>query len=288
MEAANAVVISGEDGRVNTRGPGGGLPWSHVGTRDAYSAVYLGNRWVLTAAHVGAFPVRFAGREYRPLPGSPQRILNRDGSPSDLVAFRVEGPPPLPLMPLAGRSPAPGQRAWLVGQGHDRGRPTTWTDSDRNTHTGFEGTATRSMRWGTNQIETAASDVSMNGIETRALMTTFSPPGDPSATRFEAQVAVGDSGGALFVFQRGHFSLAGILILRSQEPGQPHALTLFGNRTFAADIAHYREQLIALTRPDCSDELDNDDDGEIDFPDDAGCASVSDNSEAGRRSATPR
>ncbi|MEE3332218.1 MAG: trypsin-like serine protease [Myxococcota bacterium] len=285
---ARAVVLSGEDGNANAEAPHFGLPWFHVGRRAAYSAVYLGNRWVLTAAHVGAFPVHFGNRRYKPQLNSVQRILNRDGTSSDLIAYRIHAAPPLSLLPIARSSPQPGTPVWMLGQGFDRGEQSFWTDSEGIRHPGFATSPTRTMRWGTTRIEAEATEIKKHGVWTRVIATTFSPPSDPGSTRHEAQAAVGDSGGALFVFENNRFALAGVMILRAQDSRQPEAMTLYRNRTLAADLSYYRDQLIALVRPDCSDEIDNDDDGDIDFPRDPGCRTPTDNSEVGGRAGVAR
>ena len=100
---------------------------------------------------------------------------------------------------------------------------------------------------------------------------TFTPLGGPASSPHEAQAVTGDSGGAVFARDGGRIVLAGVILMRSEHPGQPAESALYGNRTFAADLSAYRAQLIALTRPDCSDERDNDDDGAVDFPDDPDC-----------------
>ena len=128
---------------------------------------------------------------------------------------------------------------------------------------------------------------SPNGIPTlpafttRVLAMSFTAPGMPGATLREAQAVVGDSGGAVFAQQDGRYVLAGVLILRSGYDGQPEGTAMFGNRSYAADVSVYREQLVALTRPDCADERDNDDDGAVDFPADTDCRSPAHDSEAG-------
>jgi hypothetical protein len=135
------------------------------------------------------------------------------------------------------------------------------------------------MRWGTNRLDPEPGELTFRGVRTRVLAMTFLPADAPAATEHEAQAVVGDSGGAVFVRRRGGFALAGVMIVRSEHPGQPEGAALFGNRTFAADLSAYRDQLVALTRPDCADERDNDDDGAVDFPDDPGCSDPTSDSE---------
>jgi hypothetical protein len=242
---------------------------------------------VLTAAHVGAASVQFAGREYAAIESSITTIADRNGAPSDLVAFRIDrgvgspGPsgPPLPLLPIARSRPPIGSPLILIGNGLDRGEELRWTGESGRTFEGWRSAATRHLRWGTNRLDSEPVDLTFRGIRTAVLAMTFSPPNAPDATPHEAQAVVGDSGGAVFVSNRGRLELAGIMIVRSQHPGQPEAASLFGNRTFAADLSVYRDQLVALTRPDCADERDNDDDGAIDYPTDGGCQRPADDSE---------
>ena len=61
---------------------------------------------------------------------------------------------------------------------------------------------------------------------------------------------------------------------------QPYYYVLEGNVTYAVDLASYRDQIIATVRPECSDEVENDGDGLVDFPNDPGCKSAEDLSEA--------
>jgi hypothetical protein len=51
-ERARAVVISAASDAANLLAPGSDPGWANVGRLSGASAVYLGNRWVLTANHV--------------------------------------------------------------------------------------------------------------------------------------------------------------------------------------------------------------------------------------------
>ena len=75
------------------------------------------------------------------------------------------------------------------------------------------------------------------------------------------------------VFHDGHrWELAGLLFATRPHEGQPERTTLYGNLTLAADLAHYRDQVLAIAGvPACRDGLDDDGDGFIDFPADPGC-----------------
>ncbi|MCZ6782866.1 MAG: hypothetical protein O7G30_06100, partial [Proteobacteria bacterium] len=89
-------------------------------------------------------------------------------------------------------------------------------------------------------------------------------------------VATGDSGGALFAPDgSGGWELAGTLYARSLFAGQAINDALYGNETLAADIATYRDDIIPLIRPECSDEVDNDLDTDTDLDDD-GCENLED------------
>ena len=69
-------------------------------------------------------------------------------------------------------------------------------------------------------------------------------------------------------------------IAQELHPGQPGGTTIYGNLTFAADLAAYRDQIVAVaSTAGCADSLDDDGDGLIDYPDDPGCTGPADLSE---------
>lgn len=134
------------------------------------------------------------------------------------------------------------------------------------------------MRWGTNQV----SELGLDPTDTtQAIVLDFTKPGEPGATANEGQAVLGDSGGAVFAKNGSAWELAGVLFGAAQFEGQDPASSLDGNLSIAADLSYYRSQIIPVVRPQCSDEIDNNADGLIDYPADWGCPSPSDDSEGG-------
>ena len=241
--AAGAVLIDSGDGTGNTTAPFPDPGWNNVGERSLWSAVYLGDGWVLTAYHVGAGPVILDGITYPHLPSLVTRIENGDGSFADLLVFGLEPPhPPLPDLILSSTAPAVGESAILIGNGVDRGAATSWqpTPPSPPTLEGYQWGPIHSMRWGTNEI----SDPPMSPVfDTTSIAAEF----DEGATPHESQAVNGDSGGALFVEDAGSWELAGMLFAIDTYVGQPPATSLYGNRTFSVDIAHYRDAILDVT-----------------------------------------
>ena len=77
---AAAVLIDSGDGTGNTTAPADDPGFIHIGKRSQFSAVYVGNGWVLTANHTGVGAVEIDG----------QKVNARDGAAiSDLDVLRV-------------------------------------------------------------------------------------------------------------------------------------------------------------------------------------------------------
>jgi len=240
---AAAVIIDSGDGTGNTSAPSPDPGWSNVGLRGTWGAVYLGDGWVLTANHVGAGTVELDGISYPHLPSLVTQIKNGDGSTADLLVFGLASPhPPLPDVTLALTSPALGEPAILIGPGVNRGAATSWQPNPPLPQTidGYDWGAGSAMRWGTNEI---SSSVAMLVLDTMAISTEF----DETASAHECQAANGDSGGALFVDNGGAWELAGILFAVGTYLNQPAATSLYGNPTYAADIATYRDAILDVT-----------------------------------------
>ena len=88
----------------------------------------------------------------------------------------------------------------LIGAGRDRGARTRW-----NGQAGWSWGPHSGLRWGTNRVSAVGVDVGTGEIVTRAFAMRF----DPGETRHEAQAAVGDSGGAVFIPPQGSLRARG-------------------------------------------------------------------------------
>ena len=263
---ASAVVIASNPGSGNTTAPADDPGFGRVGVPGVATVVYLGNGWVLTANHVGDTDVTLGGVVYPHVPGSRVTFMNVDASVPDISAYRIDPHPNFPILPIRASTPAPGTPVVMIGHGVDRAGPVNW-----NGHPGWELGGTQSVRWGTNAVEASG----MLG-DSAAIATVF----DLAGSAHEAQGAYGDSGGPVFAKNAlGVWELAGIMFTIDTYEDQPN-YALEGNVTYAIDLASYREQIIAVVRPECSDEVENDGDGHIDFPNDPGCKSAEDLSEA--------
>lgn len=282
---ADALVIDSGDGRGNTEAPPDLPGWANVGRRwGGPSVVYVGNLWVLTANHVGAGIVVFGDQRYDAVAGTPTQILNPDGSPADLLMFRIDRDPGLPALRIARTSPRTGQDVILVAAGAARGSQLTFDSPSVGLLDGFKWQPDETRRWGTNVVSGAVETVIGSDSSTRAIPMVFDRIDDPGGTAHEAAAAYGDSGGALFALEdalmpeRGQV-LTGILFSVSSTSEQPKEASLYGNVSYAVDLASYREQLIASIRPACSNERDDDLDDLADYPDDPGCESGDDEEE---------
>jgi hypothetical protein len=258
---ARALIIDSGDGQGNTTAPADDPGFDHVGRVNSPSGVYLGNGWVLTAAHVIIGETEFGGVGYLPVPGSAVQLVNPNQSLADLQVFQIDPSPSLPLLPIRSTTPNQNANVTMIAVGLSRGDPTSWMGYD-----GYYWGATDGKRWGTNRVSGTAY------IGTHSFFTSFTEGG----TTHEAHGASGDSGGGVFVKNGGVWELAGLLLAvgpGTLPGGQPGNAALYGNYTYAADLAQYRSQIIAITRPECADEIDNDGDFDVDYPDDGDCLS---------------
>jgi hypothetical protein len=151
--------------------------WNYVGSVSGNSAVYLGNNWVLTAAHVGAGDFYLNGVTYPMLAGTAQQI-----GAADLELFQISSAPDLPALPL--RSTAPVENVSLVAM-------IGWGAGGGN----------RNETWGYNTINvTDYSPLTPEGtsyVSTGFL--TLTKSGNKNPENLYGTV-VGDSGGADFIY----------------------------------------------------------------------------------------
>ena len=237
---ASAVLIDGIDGSADTA-PFQQPVFEHVGVRAGLSAIYLGNGVVLTANHVGAGDVSFGGTVYPYLPGTEVRLINQDGTSADLLMFEIYPRPDLPELEIVTTRPSYHSLILVAGNGLDRG-PVLWWDpngkSPPGLTPGYTWVSGTHVRWGTNQVEIYPQGRVFN---TQAFGSYF----DAGQLLPEAQAVVGDSGGAVFSLSLlGDWQLSGVIIGIVQYSGQPASTSFFGQRSYYADLAYYRPQIV--------------------------------------------
>ncbi len=274
-----ALIVAGGTGAFNTTNPNPASPasgWNHVAwNANQASSVYLGGGWVLTAAHVGANTISFAGDPnlgatptYSVVPGSAVTLTNNGAmgqtANTDLVLFQINGEPGLPSLSISSVSPAAGTFMTQIATGRDRvsalttwdvdtvPNPDVWLETPPNPDlpgnpnaTGFLWDSTRTKRWGTNNTIAASAfeDVGSPGtpVNVRAFRSNFSNAGVN-----ETQSATGDSGSGVFILNGGVWELAGITLAIGGFSGQPAETAVFGNETYYADLSFYRNQILSI------------------------------------------
>ncbi len=260
--------------------------WEHVTQRryEGPSVIYLGNGFALTARHVGMGEVFLRGEIVPPVAGSKRTLLNANGTPADAMLFEValpEGLRDLPLLPIAREGPRPGEEVLLIGFGRQREKVVEVT-TDGPSEFGFSWTEKGSKRWGTNRVASIDETLYQGSWTTHSFALVFDPPTTPATTPFEAQAAVGDSGGAVFVKRDGEWLLAGMMTSVTGFSRAPARTSMYGDSTYAADLASYRGEILHWSRPACSNEEDDDGDEASDFPEDPGCETAMDETERDR------
>ncbi len=237
---ASAVLIDGLNGALDVA-PFPEPVLDHIGVRGGLSAIYLGNGIVLTANHCGPGDVWFGGQLYHYVPGSAVRLVNDDGTYADLMMFEVHPRPNLPELPIVSSRPLVGSVVKLAGNGFDRGPSLVWDPNGSGAPGptgGYAWAPSSSVRWGHNVLEVVPTARVFNTI---ALGTIF----HSGLLWPEAQAVTGDSGGGVFALTLlGGWQLAGVMIGITQYAGQPPNTSFYGQKTYFADAAYYRPQLV--------------------------------------------
>lgn len=249
-QSSFALVYTG--GLDHTTAPDVDPGWDSVATMSIGSGVYLGDGWVLAPYHVyqhnpsGGRYVDLDRRYYEIL-DTARRIEDSASMDADLVMFRIEGDPDLPLVEIADASPLD-KEVTVIASG--RSRIGDLIDFGG----GYEGFATssqRAKRWGQNVTDESVYAKSSAYGRTVSLMTSFDSPGVGDD---ECQLVTNDSGGAAFVASSPGepWRLAGLALSVDIAPdyvGPSIAHNaVYGSRTFYADLASYQAQIDVIRR----------------------------------------
>ena len=206
LNLAQAIVFFSQGNDFNTTSPAGSsLPWNNVvqmrsDTGPIGSGVYLGNRYVLTAAHVGPLAsVRIGVEDYTLDLSSAVSI-----DTADMKLVRLINDPGLGSVRLNTIAASVGEIGTVVGYGVGRypssplnSSPVNWGDD-----------STVAKRWGTNTVD--AADRLPHGLNptytSNLLRTHFSVENGAN----EVALTRYDSGSALFRQIESNWYLAGL------------------------------------------------------------------------------
>ena len=253
---APALILDSGDGLGNTTAPEPDPGWDNVGQHlGSPSVVYLGNRWILTADHVGASIVTLKGKRYNPVAGTLIRLMNPDATQADLLLFQIDEDPALPKLSIADSPPAPGEAVVLIAAGSSRGSYLSSQAEGEVLIDGFAWQEDQTKRWGSNIIEGEPNFIGQTSTKTMAIPIVFSRIESPSGTRQEATAARGDSGGALFARADptnpdSEWVLSGILFSVGTRTGYPAQSSFYGDITWAADLSFYRNSILEHVLPE--------------------------------------
>jgi len=264
--APGVVVLSGD---INNTAPAGQPYFGNIGIVGGGSGIYLGDGWVISAAHVaGSLPasVTFGGVSYATAAGTFHHINNPTGSGlstlTDIVVFRLGTNPGLPSLSIASSSPTVGDSVTMIGNGRTQeSTPTYWhvdtlpgTSDDVWTELsypdpninaeGFLTTGTKEIRWGENALDSVNETIAYGFGDVRSIFTSF----DLGESSQEAQAVSGDSGGAVLHHDGTGWVLSGMMVAVGTLENQPGGSTsaVIGDITASADLSFYRNEILAI------------------------------------------
>lgn len=249
---ATTFAIVDANSTTNTSDPGGGVPWANVGSVNGASGIYIGNGWVLTAAHVGAGPIAFDSGTFQP-DGRVIRLKNPDTSLADMLLYHLVLTPGLPDSVISSSTPAVASLVDLVGYGRIRGSAEQSYSSEDGPKFGFNWSANGIKSYGTNQIQSGVETLTVFGagsfrgfiLDFTPTPTLFTPPPPFVNTVREAQVATGDSGGAVFYKNGATWELAGMIEALASFV-YPLPASVYGDESWVMDLPTYKTQIDAL------------------------------------------
>jgi hypothetical protein len=185
--------------------------WDYFGTVNGASAVYLGNGWVLTAAHVGSGTFGRNGVTYSMIAGTAHSIQTTVGNTgtADLILFQIANPPNLAALTLSSSSPrALLSKTVMIGGGGGNGET-----------------------WGYDTVTTTSIGVNVNTFYSIDFEAAYGTP-----TSNVSHLVSGDSGGPDFIYTSNHWTLAGI-----------NEAIDGSNNSYMVDLSYYSTQINAVT-----------------------------------------
>jgi hypothetical protein len=215
------IFYSTGDNTFNTTAPGGALAgsgWQYQGTFGNFLGTPIASQYFITAGHIGGT----IGQTFV-IDGNVYTTIDFFDDPnSDLRIWKINGTfAPEYIAPLYTGPTPTGEDLVVFGRGTERGAEVNNSDLQ-----GWEwGAHTHVQRWGTNTVEGSFDGGAGVG---QLLYATF----DADAGSTEAMLSVGDSGGAVFIYDEGTWKLAGI----NYAVTGPYSLTDTGSGAFNAAL----------------------------------------------------
>lgn len=272
---ASAIIVGGESGNGTNNASDANLQavlansslpafpyWGNMLRYSDASGIYLGYNastmegWVLSAEHITETTgIKIGGHTYSFIDPQPSnsnlngtRIVS-SGVNTDLILYKfsVTGSNPIPALPkveIIDSTPTLGSLLIMAGRGMRSGAGTGAEDVTAPYSWGTPGTSDEvPMRWGFNQVEFGYTDP--NGA--KYLITDFDAPG--AGTGIDGQAALGDSGGAAFIFNQGTWKLGGVAYATADGPDADTVVNPagYGDYTLFSDVFAYRSEISALT-----------------------------------------
>ena len=264
VQSSFALVYSGGLGHASA--PDADPGWGNVGVMSIGSGAYLGDGWILAPYHV--YQYNPAGgryvdldRRYYEIPGTAQRIEYSSSFDTDLIMFRIDGDPDLPVVEISSYSPLDDE-VIVIAAG--RSRVGDLVDFGGG-YEGFTTSSLRVKRWGRNVTGGEAASKSSAFGRTMTFTTLFNAPGLGDD---ECQLVANDSGGSLFVepLPGAPWQLAGMALSVDVPVDYSGPLitqyAVYGNYTVYADLASYRSQIDAIRQIPLPGDADRD--GDVD------------------------
>lgn len=201
FEASAIVLFGTADAERNTSAPVGEFAnsgWELQGEWGLFSGTPIGRRHFITAAHVGGA----IGQEFFFRGASYRAVASWTDAGSDLRIFEVARDFPEFARLYDGEDEV-GKTMMVLGRGAGRGTPVFVGEELKGWRWGAWD---RRLRWGTNVVSALMADRKGDWTGKITLEAKF----DAGAGDDEAHLAVGDSGGAVFIKQDAEWRLAGI------------------------------------------------------------------------------